>query len=85
MRTRPTIEQATRVYVHRYTAEHMPAWARERRSDGTYYAPQYRSDREWYEHTVFPGEPGHFGGRNHCMSNNPTWPLGQALTAPYRR
>ena len=71
---RPTLEEAKSQYPHRYTREHTPAWAR-----GTDYAPQYHSDAEWYANTTFPGEPGHLGGRKHCFSSNPSWPLGQRL------
>lgn len=72
-------------YVHRFTMEHVPAWAMQRRKDGTFYAPQFRSDREWYETARFPGEPGLHGNANHCESGKPTWPLGQSLDAPYRK
>ena len=81
---RPTLQQAQQAYPHRFTMEHAPAWAREVRSDGTYYAPQYRSDAEWHACTTYPGEPGHLNGRRHCHSGAPSWPLGQALKAPYR-
>jgi hypothetical protein len=81
--TRPTFRQACSQYVHRYTMDHVPAWARVRRDDGTYYAPQYASDLEWYENTLFPGEAGHIGDRNHCYSTGCTWPLGQSIPGPY--
>jgi hypothetical protein len=85
---RPTFEQAKAQYVHRYTMEHIPSWAR-RRPHGAdwYYAPQYRTDREWYDNTKFPGEKGHPdypGSSNHCYTTNQSWPLGQKLTKPYQ-
>lgn len=83
MSARPTFEQATSRYVHRFTMEHVPAWAKARREDGTFYAPQYRTDREWYENTTFPGEPGHIGDKRHCYTSNQSWPLGQSLKAAY--
>lgn len=65
--------------------EYVPDWARKVRDDGTYYAPQYRTDEEWYAATLFPGE-GHVGKREkHCYSSGQTWPLGKALSAPYAR
>jgi hypothetical protein len=73
--------------------EHVPVWARKRPvdDDGTatwYYAPQYRTDREWYENTVFPGEvrEGYsvIPGSKQCYSYRLTWPLGQKLDEPYR-
>lgn len=92
MKRAMTLEQAKARYVHRYTMEHVPAWARKPCIDegtGTivfYYAPQYRSDQEWYDNTIFPGEKGHYGGREtSCMSEKNTWPLGTRLTEPYRK
>jgi hypothetical protein len=84
-----TFNEATSRYVHRYTMEHVPAWARARPCDhgGTetrYYAPQFRSDREWYDNTTFPGEPGHLGGRKYCYTTGQTWPLGMWLDRPMR-
>jgi hypothetical protein len=68
-------------YVHRYTMEHIPAWAR-KPVNGKYYAPGYRTDQEWYEKTVFPGEQGHPRKEDHCMSGEPSWPMGQWLDKP---
>jgi len=84
---RPDFATACRKYVHRFTMEHVPQWARMQREDGTYYAPQYQSDREWYDNTVFPGELLHPMGKKHnghCYSSEPSWPLGQSLLEPYR-
>lgn len=78
-----TLQQARAQYPHRYTMEHVPAWAQKECSDGKYYAPQYNSDAEWYANTIFPGEPGHYGSRNACNAHNPTWPLGMRLDTPY--
>lgn len=82
-RKRPTFEHACAVYVHRFTMEHTPAWARQPRPDGAFYAPQYSTDREWYEQTAFPGEPNHIGQITHCYSRNASWPLGQSLAKPF--
>lgn len=77
---------ARAMYVHRYTMEHVPEWARAPlASNGKYYAPQYRSDAEWYEKTAFPGERGIDPSEDACMSTGQTWPLGQWLDAPYKR
>lgn len=86
---RPTFVAACAQYVHRYTLEHVPSWARAAMSNTgeslQYYAPQYRSDREWYEHTLFPGESGYpFGTRQtSCYTTGQTWPLGKTLAALY--
>lgn len=71
--------QACAQYVHRYTLQHIPQWAKTQREDGTYYAPQYTTDQEWYDNTVFPP---HSLDKNHCMTSNQTWPLGQSLDKP---
>lgn len=79
-----TLSQAKALYVHRYTMEYVPAWARRvNPGNGKFYAPQYKSDKEWYDSTIFPGEPGHDGDKNHCYSSGQTWPLGQWLDKPY--
>lgn len=82
-RKRPTFEHAKRVYVHRFTCEHIPAWARKPRPDGWYYAPQYATDQEWYEKTAFPGEPDHIGRITGCYSRNASWPCGQTCGRPF--
>jgi len=82
---RPSFNQAKARYSHRFTCEHVPAWAREPRPDGRFYAPQYETCRQWYEATRFPGEPGLHGNSRHCLSGSPTWPLGTALDAPYTK
>jgi hypothetical protein len=83
-----TFEEAKRLFVHRYTMEHVPAWAREPHQHSelgeVYYAPQYASDREWYERTEFFGE-GEVASRSHCYSAEPTWPKGRGfLTQPFQ-
>lgn len=89
MSKRPTFADAKARYIHRYTMEHVPAWAARRvpawdTTPTPFYAPQYRSDAEGYANTTFPGEPGHLGGRRHCYSSGQTWPLGQWLDKPYQ-
>jgi hypothetical protein len=51
-----------------------------------YHAPQYRTDAEWYEATLFPGEPGipHGWPAGMPYSRNRTWPLGRMLPCPYQ-
>lgn len=88
MARRPSFAQARQRYPNRFTMEHVPDWARRRPVDdgGTlskFYAPQFRSDREWYEHTLFPGESGHPGDPHHCFTTGQTWPLGQWFDQPF--
>lgn len=78
---RPTFEDARARYVHRFTMEHMPAWARKPADNGKFYAPQYRTDREWYDNFIFVGQDGTRAGEQ--RSTNESWPLGQWLDAPY--
>lgn len=78
-----TLAQACAQYPHRFTMDHVPAWARDQREDGTFYAPQFRSDAEWYELAKFPGEGGLSRRSRYCTSGAPTWPLGKSLPAVY--
>jgi hypothetical protein len=81
-----SLAQARAQFVHRYTMEHIPAWARKPcEGNGKYYAPQYASDAEWYENTTFPGEGDIHGNAGHCESSGQTWPLGQWLDTPYKK
>lgn len=75
---RPTFEEACSQFIHRYTMEHIPEWAKHPADNGKFYAPQFNSDIEWYENTKFYGEDP-ICGRNECYSTNQTWPLGKWL------
>jgi hypothetical protein len=80
LRPKITFEEACRTYVYRYTMDYIPQWAHEAAPNGKFYAPQYRSDREWYESTEFPRDKR----VHHCHSGQQTWPLGQWLNEPYK-
>lgn len=85
MVTRMTFDEAKRLYVHRYTIEFIPEWANEQAPNGKFYAPQYRSDQEWFDNTKFPPE-NPLGPRvTDCYSTGATWPLGMWLDKPYVR
>lgn len=81
-----TLEQACNQYPHRYTLQYLPCWARKPHYSETtkefigYYMPQYASDAEWYDNTMFPGEGGIRKNEKHCESNNQTWPLGKGFS-----
>ncbi len=79
-----TFKQAKSRYVHRYTREHIPSWAKTPAPNGKLYAPQFASDREWFENTVFP--PNHPLGKKEtdCYTSRQTWPLGQWLDSATR-
>lgn len=80
---RPSFEEAKSRFVHRFTMEYRPYWASRAAPNGKFYAPQFHSDREWYESTKFHGEDGHIGGRRECTTSGQTWPLGQWLDRAY--
>jgi hypothetical protein len=82
---RLSFEQAKAQYVHRFTMEFIPKWSQEPMPNGKYPAPAYRTDREWYDNTIFPGEKGNENARYYCYSNNQSYPLGKTLDAPYSR
>ena len=88
MTKRPiTLEQAKARYVHRFTMEHVPAWARLAiwsESGAKYHAPQFNSDQEWYDKTLFHGE-SELATLKHCYTSGQTWPLGRWLNKPFKR
>jgi len=62
--------QATATYVHRYTKEHVPAWAVQDGNSVVLFA----SDEDWLAHTNFPlNGDGSLRTTTPCMSS-PTWP-----------
>lgn len=73
---------ALAVYVHRFTRDHVPAWARSPRSDGTAYPVQFASDADWLANTLFQvtgtGRLKRALGAD-CYSR-PTWPDGKPST-----
>ena len=79
--SRPTFEQAKRLFPHRFTVEQVPSWAK-RPDNGRWYAPQFATDREWYNNTLFNGESD-LAGRHHCYTSNQSWPLGEWLDRRY--
>lgn len=82
MTTNSPFEQAKAQYVHRYTMEHKPTWANKPMSDGRHYAPQYLTDKEWYNNAKFYPHP--LCDEGQCVTQNTTWPLGQTLARPFR-
>jgi len=78
-----TFTEAKAQYVHRYTMDYVPTWALKPANNGKYYAPQYASDKEWFENTKFPPDPMCY--KSNCYTTNQTWPLGQWLDEPYRK
>ncbi len=62
-------------FVHRFTREHRPYWAKGYTLNGKPYAVQFASDADWLAHTLFAvTKSGCLDNRgNHCQSS-PTWP-----------
>ena len=80
-----TFDEAKRTYVHRYTMEHKPTWANGEVAGGRWhYAPQFQSDREWYELSRFNAECIAPSRRPHMETGKPTWPLGERLAKPFK-
>lgn len=89
-----SFEAACAGYKNRFTCEHVPAWSSQSFRDqggndqgdlsDLFCAPQYKTDKEWYDNTDFPGENGNTQ-HNVCHNRNQSWPLGKTLTAPYRK
>lgn len=67
-------------FVHRYTGDHKPAWAREYRSDGTVYPLQFASDAEWLANTTFTvRDDGQLALNHRYCASRPTWPQNPEL------
>ena len=84
-----SFEAACMGYKNRFTCENVPAWSsqsfREQGGDSDLFcAPQYKTDKEWYDNTDFPGENGN-NLKNSCYSHNASWPMGKSLVSPFRR
>lgn len=89
MERKISFEEAKNRYPHRFTMEHVPSHVLNPRPSGDYYAPQYRTDREWYDNTCFPGEDFGDGlkveaNSTSCYSINQSFPLGYFLMEPYQ-
>lgn len=64
-------------FVHRFTVDHKPAWASAARPDGSCYKPQFASDQEWLENTLFyVTDKGELSEQQRFCESNPTFPFG---------
>lgn len=77
-----TFAKAKKLYIHRFTMEHVPTWAEHPAPNGKYYAPQYRTDQEWYDNTRYWDNNLQYPD---CFSTRQTWPLGHWLDQQYRK
>lgn len=71
-----TQQDALRRFVHRFTKEHVPEWARSNPN----YKPQFASDADWLEHTMFyVTKAGNLDNRYTSCMSVPTWPEGKGV------
>lgn len=67
-----------RAYVHRFTGDHRPAWARKPLPNGEPAPVQFASDADWLEHTTFAvRKDGRLDHRVRSCRSRPTWPNGR--------
>lgn len=67
--------EALSSYVHRYTGDHTPAWAKEPRPDGGAYPLQFATDAEWLANTWFKvTAAGRLDHRGKQCQSCATWP-----------
>ncbi len=68
-------KEAKARYVHRFTGEHTPEWARKPRSTGKPWPLQFSDDVDWLAHTYFPvTKAGKLALRPSYCQSTPTWP-----------
>jgi hypothetical protein len=65
-------QEALRRFVHRFTRDHVPQWAR----NGKCYPVQFASDQDWLAHTFFSVTKAGKLNAHHLIpcESRPTWP-----------
>ena len=77
-----TRAEVLRAFVHRFTGDHKPDWARKPRPDGTAYPLQFKDDADWLANTFFAiNRDGSLSAKQHFCSSSPTWPNNPELRA----
>ena len=76
--SKATQEEAKRRFVHRFTGDHKPEWAKKPMDNGKPYPLQFENDLVWLENTLFAvRKDGKLSeGVKFCQST-PTWPNGK--------
>jgi len=71
-------------FVHRYTGQHTPDWARVGTwKDGQPYPVQFKDDAEWLANTRFAVlKSGDLDTRFSECESSPTWPNNPEIRAP---
>ncbi len=69
-----------RAFVHRFTGDHTPAWARQPMPNGSPYPVQFKDDTDWLANTYFwITVKGELAKRPSGCQSNPTWPFNPEL------
>lgn len=67
-------------FVHRFTGDNRPGWAREKRPDGSAYPVQFADDKDWLANTRFHVTPaGKLSPKHDFCESSPTWPFNPEL------
>ena len=75
--------EAQRLFVHRFTGDHKPAWANEPWEDGKAYPLQFKDDADWLANTLFAiNKNGTLSKRARFCQSSPTWPNDPGLRRP---
>lgn len=70
-----TQRAAKAMYVHRFTGEHRPEWAKRPMPNGKPYPLQFADDAEWLANTEFEvTQAGRLDRRYTYCHSHPTWP-----------
>lgn len=78
----PAQREALARFVHRFTGDHCPDWAR--RQPRRFACPvQFASDADWLAHTRFAvRSDGLLSERHRYCESSPTWPNNPELRRP---
>lgn len=72
-------------FVHRFTGDNQPNWAKHTRMDGTAYPLQFATDGEWLANTLFRcNQDGMLDDRAPFCESTPTWPNNPELRAQHK-
>lgn len=67
--------QVKQAFVHRFTGDNVPNWAKKPMPNGTPYPLQFASDAEWLANTYFSvNKDGTLSRRPSYCESKPTWP-----------
>lgn len=71
----PTLQrEALSRFIHRYTGDHTPKWARQPMPNGNFHPVQFASDQDWPGHTLFWVTDRYTLAKRRACDSRPTWP-----------